>query len=54
VTAVPGIHMTKLVRAPRERVYDALTRASELDAWFTTGAEVDPWPGREMIWRWVD
>jgi uncharacterized protein YndB with AHSA1/START domain len=43
-----------LVRAPRERVYDALTKAEELDAWFTTGAEVDPQPGGEMVWRWED
>jgi uncharacterized protein YndB with AHSA1/START domain len=33
--------MVTLVRAPRERAYDALTRAEELDAWFTTGAEVE-------------
>ncbi len=46
--------MATLVRAPRERVYDALTRADQLDAWFTTGAEVDPRPGGEMVWRWVD
>lgn len=45
--------MATLVRAPRERVYDALTRAEQLDAWFTTGAEVDPRPGGEMTWRWV-
>lgn len=46
--------MATLVRAPRERVYDALTQAAELDAWFTTGAEVDPRPGGEMVWRWVE
>ena len=49
----PDIRVTILVRAPRERVYDALTRAEELDAWFTTGAEVDARPGGEMVWRWV-
>jgi uncharacterized protein YndB with AHSA1/START domain len=32
VTPVPEIRMTMLVRAPRERVYDALTQAEELDA----------------------
>lgn len=51
---LPDIRVATLVRAPRERVYDALTRADELDAWFTTGAEVDPRPGGEMVWRWVD
>jgi len=46
--------MATLVHAPRDRVYDALTGAEELDAWFTTGAETDPRPGGEMVWRWVD
>jgi uncharacterized protein YndB with AHSA1/START domain len=54
VTAVPEIRMTTVVRAPRERVYDALTQAEQLDAWFTTGAEIDPRPGGEMVWRWVE
>lgn len=47
----PEIRMATLVRAPRERIYDALTQAAELDAWFTSGAEVDPRPGGEMLWR---
>jgi uncharacterized protein YndB with AHSA1/START domain len=46
--------MATIVRAPRERVYDALTRAEELDAWFTSGAEVEVRAGGEMVWRWVD
>ena len=46
--------MATLVRAPRERVYHALTQAEHLDAWFTTGAEVDARPGGTMRWRWVD
>ena len=46
--------MATLVRAPREQVYDAFTQAKHLDAWFTTGAEVDPRQGGEMRWRWVD
>lgn len=51
---VPEIRMATFVRAPRERVYDAFTEAEQLDAWFTTGAEVDPRPGGTMRWRWVD
>jgi uncharacterized protein YndB with AHSA1/START domain len=50
----PDIRVATLVRAQRERVYDALTRAEELDAWFTTGAEIDARAGGEMVWRWVD
>ena len=41
------------MRAPREQVYDSFTRSEHLDAWFTTGAEVDPRPGGEMVWRWL-
>ena len=43
-----------LVRAPRERVYDAVATAEGLDGWFTTGAEVDPRPGGAIHWRWRD
>lgn len=50
----PDIRVSTVVRAPRERVCDALTRADELDSWFTTGAEIDARPGGEMTWRWVD
>ncbi len=46
--------MSTLVRAPRESVYDALTTARGLDAWFTTGSEVDPRVGGELVWRWAD
>lgn len=52
--SLPDIRFATIVRAPRERVYDALTRAEELDSWFTTGAEVDQRPGGEMVWRWLD
>ena len=35
-------------------VYDALTTSRGLDAWFTQGATVDPRPGGEIHFRWVD
>ena len=54
MTPVPEIRMVTLVRAPRERAYDALTQAEHLDAWFTTGAEVNASTGGMMRWRWVD
>jgi uncharacterized protein YndB with AHSA1/START domain len=50
----PEIRVSTFIRAPREDVYDALTQAEKLDAWFTTGAEVDARPGGEMVWRWLD
>jgi uncharacterized protein YndB with AHSA1/START domain len=34
-------------------MYDALTQAEHLDAWFTTRPEVDSRPGGEMRWRWA-
>ncbi len=47
-----AISHATLVRAPRERVYDAFTTAKGLDGWFTTGASVDARPGGEIRWRW--
>ena len=44
--------MATIVRAPRERVYDAFTQAEQLDSWFTTGAQVDARPGGTVTWRW--
>ena len=43
-----------LVRADVQRVFDALTSARELDAWFTNGAEVDLRPGGRVVFRWKD
>jgi uncharacterized protein YndB with AHSA1/START domain len=43
-----------LVRSDPERVYDAFTTAEGLDGWFTSGAAVDPRPGREIHFRWVE
>ena len=49
-----GVRKATLVRAPRERVYDAFTTAEGLDGWFTTGASVDPRPGGSLVFRWRD
>ena len=48
------IRFSTFVRAPRELVYGAMTSSDGLDAWFTTGAAVDPTPGGRMVWRWRD
>jgi uncharacterized protein YndB with AHSA1/START domain len=43
-----------LIRAPREKVYDAMTTAEGLDGWFTTGATVERKVGGKLIFRWKD
>jgi uncharacterized protein YndB with AHSA1/START domain len=45
------IHST-LIKAPIEKVYDALTTSEGLDSWFTQGAEVDRKPGGKIHFRW--
>jgi uncharacterized protein YndB with AHSA1/START domain len=45
-------HQTLVRGVARERCYDALATGEGLDAWFTSGAEVDPRPGGTMTWRW--
>jgi uncharacterized protein YndB with AHSA1/START domain len=41
-----------LIRADRERVYNALTTAEGLDGWFTTGASLDTEPQGSIVFRW--
>ena len=48
------IRHATLVHAAPGRVYDALTTASSLDGWFTHGASVEPHPGGEIRFRWVN
>jgi uncharacterized protein YndB with AHSA1/START domain len=48
------IRHSALIRAEPERVFDAFTTPEGLDGWFTSGAEVDPRPGGEIRFRWVD
>ena len=50
---MPILHKT-LIKAPREKVYDAMTTAEGLDGWFTKGSTVDRKPGGKIIFRWKD
>jgi uncharacterized protein YndB with AHSA1/START domain len=55
VSLIPEpIQHSVLIAAPPERAYDALTTAAGLDAWFTSGAEVDARAGGRIIFRWRD
>ncbi len=47
------IHTT-IIKAPIEKVFDAITTSDGLDSWFTTGAKVDRKPGGEIYFRWED
>ena len=51
--STPIVHKV-LVRAPREKVYDALTSSDGLDKWFTSGAEIDLRAGGCITFRWID
>jgi len=41
-----------LLPAPRERVWEAITRPEHLSKWFGTGAEVDLRPGGTIAFSW--
>ena len=43
-----------LIRADRRTVFDAMTTAQGLDAWFTHGSSVDRKPGGMLVFRWKD
>ncbi len=47
------IHAVRVNADPRD-CWDALATAAGLDAWFTSGSEIDPRPGGRMHLRWVD
>ena len=49
----PIIHKV-LIRADREKVYDAMTTPEGLDKWFTKGASVDRKPGGTLVLKWKD
>jgi uncharacterized protein YndB with AHSA1/START domain len=46
------ISFASLIHAPREKVYDAFTIASEMDQWFTQGARIDARPGGSILIHW--
>ena len=51
----PEIRTSVFIRAPREKVWRALTTADGVDGWWgTRGSEVDLRPGGKIILRWRD
>jgi uncharacterized protein YndB with AHSA1/START domain len=48
------VRFETIVRANREKVYDALATAEGLDGWFTVGTELESKPGGALIFRWKD
>ncbi len=49
----PILHKV-LIRADREKVFDAMTTAQGLDQWFTQGSSIDRRPGGTLVFRWKD
>jgi uncharacterized protein YndB with AHSA1/START domain len=48
------VDFLSLIRTTPERAYDAMATSEGLDAWFTTGAQVDANPGGRIQFRWKD
>lgn len=48
------LKFSTLVRAERERVFEAFATAEGWDSWFTQGTTMDPRPGGEFVARWRD
>jgi uncharacterized protein YndB with AHSA1/START domain len=48
------VRFETIVRAKREKVFEAIATADGLDGWFTSGTELDPKPGGDLILRWRD
>ena len=49
----PILHKV-LIRAERDKVFDAMTTGHGLDQWFTKGSSVDRRPGGVLMFRWKD
>ena len=54
MTMTREVRFDTIVRAEREKVFDAIATAGGLDGWFTEGTELDPKPGGTLILRWKD
>jgi uncharacterized protein YndB with AHSA1/START domain len=51
--AAPEIRHSVFIRAPRAKVWAALTTAQAMDAWWgTRGSEIDLRPGGKLTLRW--
>jgi uncharacterized protein YndB with AHSA1/START domain len=50
----PVVEHATFINAPVAEVYRALTTAEGLDAWFTTGSEVEARKGGRIVFRWKD
>jgi uncharacterized protein YndB with AHSA1/START domain len=48
------VRFSTVVRAEREKVFDAIATSEGLDGWFTSGTELDPQPGGTLVLRWKD
>lgn len=48
------IKHSTLIRSSPTDIYHALTTSVGLDSWFTQGSSVNPVPGGEIHFRWVD
>jgi uncharacterized protein YndB with AHSA1/START domain len=42
------------IRTDPMRIYNALTTSQGLDAWFTSGSKVNPHPGGDIYFRWIN
>lgn len=49
-----GIKQRTFIAAPPEKVYDTITSATEWDAFFTTGMQLEPRPGGICSFAWKD
>jgi uncharacterized protein YndB with AHSA1/START domain len=54
MTMTREVRFDTIVRAERDKVYDAIATSEGLDGWFTSGTELDPQPGGTLVLRWED
>jgi uncharacterized protein YndB with AHSA1/START domain len=51
-TITAEVSFATLIHAPREKVYDAFTKAEELNHWFTKSSKIDARPGGSILICW--